>query len=130
MFFKDFTNHRRNTKKTLDFTPKFLSTRTTDETFQQAGKKDFLRHRLKSATNVYESSGSQFFKTTPGIQSGPDAFDKSRLVMTFLTNMGVREIRCSFRLVIEGKIGKDIPASSRLEFLEMFFVNSFALSDA
>ena len=49
--------------------------------------------------------------------------------MTFLTNLGVREIRCSFRLVIEGKIGKDIPDSSRLEFLEMFFVNSFVLSD-
>ena len=32
-----------------------------------------------------KSSGSQFFTTTTGIQSGPDTFDKSRFVMTFLT---------------------------------------------
>ena len=54
-----------------------------------------------------ESSGSQFFKTTTGIQSGPDAFDKSRFLMTFLTILGVTEISCSFKLVLEGKTGKD-----------------------
>ena len=37
---------------------------------------------------MYESSGSLFFMTTTGIQSGPDAFDKSRFVMTFLTILG------------------------------------------
>ena len=36
------------------------------------------------------------------------------------------EILCSFRLVLEGKTGKEIPESSRLEFLQ----NNFALSDA
>ena len=64
------------------------------------------------------------------MQSGPDAFDKLRLVMTFLTILGVTEILCSFRLVLEGKTGKEIPESSRLEFLEKFAANTFALSDA
>ena len=50
--------------------------------------------------------------------------------MTFLTILGVREILCSFRLILEGKTGKDIPESSRLEFLEKFLANNFALSDA
>ena len=79
---------------------------------------------------MYESSGSQFFRTTTGIQSGPDAFDESRFVMTFLTILGVMEILCSFRLVLEGKTGKEIPESSKLEFLEKFLANDFALSDA
>ena len=50
--------------------------------------------------------------------------------MTFLTILGVIEILCSFKLVLEGKTGKDIPESSRLEFLEKFSVNNFVLSDA
>ena len=79
---------------------------------------------------MYESSGSQLFRTTTGIQSGPDAFDESRFVMTFLTILGVTEILCSFRLVLEGKTGKEIPESSRFEFLEKFLANNLALSDA
>ena len=79
---------------------------------------------------MYESSGSQFFRTTTGIQSGPDAFDESRFVMTFLTILGVMEILCSFRLVLEGKTGKEIPESSRFEFLEKFLANNFTLPDA
>ena len=50
--------------------------------------------------------------------------------MTFLTILGVAEILCSFKLVLEGKTGKEIPESSRLEFLEKFSGNNFALSDA
>ena len=38
--------------------------------------------------------------------------------MTFLTILGVTEILCSFKLVLEWKTGKEIPESSRLEFLE------------
>ena len=68
---------------------------------------------------MYEISDSQFFKTTTGIQSGPDAFFESRFVVTFLTILGVTEI-CSLRLVLEGKTSQEIPESSRLEFLEMF----------
>ena len=78
---------------------------------------------------MYESSGLQYFRNTTGIHSGPDAFDESRFVTTFLTILGVMEILYSFRLVLEGKIGKEIPESSRLEFLEKFLAN-FALSDA
>ena len=50
--------------------------------------------------------------------------------MTFLTILGVMEILCSFRLVLEGKTGKKIPESSRLEILETFPANNFTLSDA
>ena len=50
--------------------------------------------------------------------------------MTVLTILGVTEILCSFKLVLEGKTGKEIPESSRLEFIEKFSANNFALSDA
>ena len=50
---------------------------------------------------MYESLSSQFFRTTAGIQSGPDAFDESRFIMAFLTILGVMQILCSFRLVLE-----------------------------
>ena len=50
--------------------------------------------------------------------------------MTFLTILGVTEILCSFKLVLEGKTDKEIPESSRLEFPKKFSANSFALSDA
>ena len=79
---------------------------------------------------MYESPSPDFFRTTTAIQSGPDAFDELRFVMTFLTIFGVTEILFSFRLVLEGKIGKEIPELSRLEFLEKFLANNFALSDA
>ena len=44
--------------------------------------------------------------------------------MTFLTILWVTEILSSFGLVIEVKTGKEIPVSSRLEFLEKFLVNN------
>ena len=50
--------------------------------------------------------------------------------MTFLTILGVTEILCSLKLVLEVKTGKEIPESSRLEFSETFSTNNFALSDA
>ena len=40
------------------------------------------------------------------------------LVMTFLTNSGVTGILCNFKIVPEGKAGKAITESSRLEFLQ------------
>ena len=51
-------------------------------------------------------------------------------MLTFLTILGVTEILCSCKLVLEGKTGKEIPESSRFEFLEKFSANNFALSDA
>ena len=50
--------------------------------------------------------------------------------MTFLTILGVTEILRSFKLVLEEKTGKEILESSRLEFIEKFSANNFALSDA
>ena len=50
--------------------------------------------------------------------------------MTFLTILGDTQTLCSFKLVLEGKSGKGIPESSRLEFLGKFLANNFALSDA
>ena len=50
--------------------------------------------------------------------------------MTFFTVLGATEILCSFKLVLEGKTCKEIPESSRLEFLEKFLANNSALSDA
>ena len=44
--------------------------------------------------------------------------------------MGVTEILCSFKLVLEGKTGKETPESSRLGFKEKFSGNNFASSDA
>ena len=49
--------------------------------------------------------------------------------MIILTILKVTEILCSFKLVLEGKTGKELPESSRLEFLKKFS-NNFALSDA
>ena len=88
------------------------------------------RHILKSSASMYESPVSQFFRTTTGIQSGPDAFDESRFVITFITILGVTEILCSFRLVLQEKRGKEIPKWPRLEFLEKLLANNFALPDA
>ena len=47
--------------------------------------------------------------------------------MTFLNILGVTEIFCSFRLVLEGEADKEIPES---DFLEKFLANNFTLSDA
>ena len=49
--------------------------------------------------------------------------------MTFLTILGVTEILYSFKLFLEGKVGKGVLESSSLEFLEKILGNNFALSD-
>ena len=41
--------------------------------------------------------------------------------MTFPTILEVKEILCSFILLLEGKTGKEIPETSRLEFLFILF---------
>ena len=50
--------------------------------------------------------------------------------MIFLTILVLSEILCSFTLVLEGETGKGIPESSRLDFVEKFVAENFALSDA
>ena len=79
---------------------------------------------------MYESSYSQFFTTTTGIKSEPEAFYKTSFPMTELTILGVTEIECSFRLAPAENTGKEMPEPSLLEFLEKFLAKNFALSDA
>ena len=50
--------------------------------------------------------------------------------MAFSTILGVTEILCSCKLLLEGKTGKWIPESSRFEFLEKLSANNFGLPDA
>ena len=95
------------------FSSRLLHTGPPNETLQQSRNQDSFRHILKSSASMYESSGPQFFRTTTGIQPGPDAFDKSRFIKSFLSILGVKEILCSIRLVLEWK-------TSRIEFLEKF----------
>ena len=78
---------------------------------------------------MQKNPGSQF-RTTTIKQSRPNASDKSRFIMSFQTIWGVMEILCSLRLVLEEKRGREIPESSRLEFLEKFSANNFPVSDA
>ena len=51
-------------------------------------------------------------------------------VMTFLSNLEVIGILCSFRLVLLEKTGRETPESSRLDFLEKISANNLALLDA
>ena len=50
--------------------------------------------------------------------------------MTILIILGVKKVLCSFRLLLDGETAKEIPESSRLEFLEKFLGNNFVLSDS
>ena len=59
------------------------------ETFQRSGNQNFLRDILKRSADVYESSLSQFFRTTTEAAT----------------------ILYSFRLVLDGKAGKEITES-------------------
>ena len=53
-----------------------------------------------------------------------------RFIMTFLIILRVIKILSSFRFVLEGKTGKEIPESLRLKFLEKFLANSFSLLES
>ena len=59
-----------------------------------------------------------------------EIFKKSGKVFQKKDKFPNPEILCNFRLVLKGKTGKEIPESSRLEFLEKFSTSNFALSDA
>ena len=77
---------------------------------------------------MYESSGSQFFRTTTEIQSGLDTFDVPKFIMNFLTILWVTEIY-TFKLNLVEKTGKKLPESSRLGYLENILGNNFTLSN-
>ena len=57
-------------------------------------------------------------------------FNKSRFIMTFFNHLGSYRNIMQFQIVLEGKTGKEIPESSKLEFLKKFSAINFALSDA
>ena len=84
----------------VDLSPTFLNKGTTNETFQQSGKQDFFRHIHWNTTRT---------RRLPRIKVRYDLFNL----------LGVTEILCSFRLVLEEKTGREIPESG-LEFLEKF----------
>ena len=67
------------------------------------GKKERVVLLRGVDTLMHIMSGTQFFRNTNGIQSRSDALDESRFVVNFLTILGVTEILCSFRLVLEGR---------------------------
>ena len=74
---------------------------------------------------MYKISGSQFLRTTNGIQSGPDAFTESAFKMTFLTILGVTKIYAVSDPVVEGSAGKKISESSRLRVHIKVFSKQF-----
>lgn len=82
---------------------------------------------------MYESSGLHFFRTTTGIQSRQHIFEELRLVLTFLTNLGIIKIfvfrLSSRREVLEKKAGKEILESPSLEFLANILAYNFDLTD-
>ena len=63
---------------------------------------------------MYESSGSQLLRTTTGTQSRPDVFDE--VCYDLFNHFGSyrNSIIVYFRIVLEEKMGKEIPESSRL----------------
>ena len=85
-FFKDFPNHRKKANNravvlTVDLSP---TLRDHWWNLTKIWKTRLLQTLLKSSVNMQETPGSQFFRIMTGIQSGPDAFDESKFVMTFL----------------------------------------------
>ena len=129
MFFKDSTNHRIKINKEIVFScrpfPNILKCRDHREDLPTIWKTILLQTKFWRFQLV--RTASKFFRNITGTQSGPDTVDESRFFMTLLFILGVTEILCSLRLDLEGKTGKE---SSRLEFLQNFLANNFALSDA
>ena len=95
----DFTNYRKKTVWAVDF-----SSRPFPNILKYGDQRWGLPAIWK--TRLFQEHIEEFNRTTTGIQSGPHTSDLSRFVMTVLTIMGVMEILCSFRLLLEGKAVK------------------------
>ena len=65
---------------------------------RQSGKQDPFRHIDWRVQLVCMKVQTQFFSTTSGIQSGPGAFDKSRVIVALLTISGVTKIFLEFQI--------------------------------
>ena len=91
--------------------PKTILETGKKDIFLDIIKKPFI-YILKSSTSMYGDttiqlvrSRWQFFRSTTGIRLGPDDFEETRSIMTFLTNFGVTRIGCTFKLVLEESAG-------------------------
>ena len=93
-FFKDFTNHRRKTNRTVGF-----SCRVFPPTFlkiQGTPMRPSNNLENKTPSDTYwrvqlihiKVQAEEFFRTTIGLQSRPDVFNESRFLMTFLIILG------------------------------------------
>ena len=71
-----------------DWSPEFLNTGQTADSFQQSGKHSSCMHLLNNFARIGESSGDKFFKTTTGILSGPVAFEDSSSLILFAVTQG------------------------------------------
>ena len=110
-FLNGFTDHRKKTNWVVVFScrtfPNILKYRDRGWDLPIIWKQDLFKQILKILASMYERSGSQFFRTTTGIQSRLDTFDESRFFMTFLIILEVTEILSNFSLLLEGKTGRD-----------------------
>ena len=83
----------------VNLTPTFLNTRTTNETLQQSGKWDSFRHVcLKVQAYNYSEQPLEYSQDQTPLTC--------QYWLTFLRNLGVVEIICSCRLVLEKKVDK------------------------
>ena len=69
-------------------------------------------------------------KTTTGILSKPNVLKESRTVTMFLAIWNVTEILCSFRLVLAGKVSKELSESGKLLLSENISAENAALQVA
>ena len=111
-----------------DWSPEFLKTGQTEDSFQQSGKHSSWMHLLNNFARIGESSGDKFFKTTTGILSGPVALDDSSSLILFDTSFAVTQgVTIWFSLTV-GKKGTSWPWSSKVEFEAKMDAKMFALS--
>ena len=132
--FKEFTNRKRKTNRArflaVYLTPAFLNIGTTIMNLQT-----ICKTRLLQTHN--EEFGYYIWKFRLAVHQR-HYWNTVRTKRVWwikvhyeiLNYHGVTEILCSFRLVLEGKTGKEIRNASILEYLEKFLANNFALLDA
>ena len=94
-FFKNSTNHRKKNNRVLVFSCRPLMKRSNNQE-NKTSYDTYWRVQLicmkVPAYNSLEPPLEYNQDQMPGIQSGPDAFDQSRFIMTFLTILRVTEI--------------------------------------
>lgn len=79
------------------------------------GKQDPLKH-IEKISQYVKYLVSQIFRTSPGIKSVADITEKEKtlvIILITLTIVGVIEISCSFRLVLEENVDRELHQMSR-----------------